>query len=47
MIQLLEEDSKKSYYVWSKWGRIGYKGRNHLETCGNDLDAAKVTFSKK
>ena len=47
MIQLLEEDSKKSYYVWFSWGRDGYKGQNNLVPCENNLDAAKQTFSKK
>ena len=47
VIQLLEEDSKKSYYVWFRWGRVGYNGGNKLVPCGNDLDAAKQTFSKK
>ena len=47
MIQLLEEDSKKSYHVWFRWGRVGYKGQNNLVPCGNNLDAAKLTFSKK
>jgi len=47
VIQLLEEDSKKSYYVWFRWGRVGYKGQNNLVPCGNNLDAAKLTFSKK
>ena len=47
MIQLLEEDSKQSYYVWFRWGRDGYKGQNKLVPFGNDLDTAKQTFSKK
>ncbi|VDI78312.1 poly [ADP-ribose] polymerase, partial [Mytilus galloprovincialis] len=47
MIQLLEEDSKKSYHVWFRWGRVGYKGQNNLIPCGANLDVAKKTFCKK
>lgn len=47
LIQLLEEDGKKAYHVWFRWGRVGYKGQNNLVPCGNNLDAAKKTFCKK
>ncbi|XP_052061319.1 poly [ADP-ribose] polymerase 2-like [Mytilus californianus] len=47
MIQLLEEDSKKSYHVWFRWGRVGYKGQNNLVPCGSNIDLAKKTFCKK
>ncbi|KAK7114291.1 hypothetical protein V1264_000374 [Littorina saxatilis] len=47
IIQLLEESGKKSYHVWMRWGRVGYKGQNNLMSPGGDLDKAKQIFSKK
>ena len=47
IIQLLEETGKKAYYVWQRWGRVGYKGQTNLVTLGGDLDKAKQTFTKK
>ncbi|XP_076469842.1 poly [ADP-ribose] polymerase 2-like [Babylonia areolata] len=47
IIQLLEETSKKVYYVWQRWGRVGYKGQTNLVNTGGDLDKAKNVFDKK
>lgn len=47
LIQLLEDDNKKSYYTWFRWGRVGYSGQNNLVPCGPSLDAAKKHFFKK
>ncbi len=47
VIQLLEDDNKKSYSVWFRWGRVGFKGQSNLVPCGPDLDQAKKHFYKK
>lgn len=47
IIQLLEDDGRKSYSVWFRWGRVGYKGQSNLVPCGPDLDEAKKVFCKK
>lgn len=47
LIQLLEENNAKKYYVWLRWGRVGYNGQNNLEHFGTDLDEAKRFFCQK
>ncbi|KAK7944998.1 hypothetical protein WMY93_000726 [Mugilogobius chulae] len=47
LIQLLEDDSSKSYSVWMRWGRVGKVGQNSLTQCGGDLLKAKDVFKKK
>ncbi|KAK3701458.1 hypothetical protein QZH41_014541 [Actinostola sp. cb2023] len=47
LIQLLEDDVSKKYYVWMRWGRVGFNGQNTLHTCGANLDEAKHIFTKK
>ncbi|XP_041376216.1 poly [ADP-ribose] polymerase 2-like [Gigantopelta aegis] len=47
LIQLLKDDSKTSYYIWQRWGRVGYSGQNNLIPCSTDLDKAKKMFCKK
>ncbi|CAF4852310.1 unnamed protein product [Rotaria sp. Silwood1] len=47
LIQLLEENHSKKYYVWLRWGRVGYTGQNNLEHFGCDLDEAKRFFCQK
>ncbi|CAF5219403.1 unnamed protein product, partial [Rotaria magnacalcarata] len=44
---LLEENNAKKYYVWLRWGRVGYNGQNNLEHFGCDLDDAKRFFCQK
>lgn len=47
LIQLLEDNRAKKYYVWQRWGRVGFSGQNNLVTCGADLEGAKRVFTKK
>ncbi|XP_068998350.1 poly [ADP-ribose] polymerase 2 [Embiotoca jacksoni] len=47
LIQLLKDDSSKSYSVWMRWGRVGKVGQNSLTACGGDLPKAKDFFKKK
>lgn len=47
LIQLLEDNQAKKYYVWQRWGRVGFNGQNNLVTCGPDLEGAKRVFTKK
>ncbi|KAL8613854.1 hypothetical protein ACOMHN_032844 [Nucella lapillus] len=47
IIQLLEETGKKAYYVWQRWGRVGYKGQTNLVQTGGDLLKAQNLFTKK
>jgi poly [ADP-ribose] polymerase len=47
VIQLLEENSKRHYSVWMRWGRVGLPGQNKLEECGTDIEKAKQIFKKK
>lgn len=47
LLQLLEDDSRKAYSVWFRWGRVGARGQSALVPCGSDLDDAKDTFCKK
>ncbi|RIA96512.1 poly polymerase catalytic domain-containing protein [Glomus cerebriforme] len=49
VIQLLQTDSFKEYYVFSKWGRVGYESRSQTGCFGPtaSLDDAKREFIKK
>ncbi|XP_078393741.1 poly [ADP-ribose] polymerase 2, partial [Cetorhinus maximus] len=47
IIQLLEDDGKRNFSVWLRWGRVGKAGQNNLISCGNDLNKAKEIFEKK
>ena len=48
IIQLLQHDSNKnSYYVWNRWGRVGYEGQNALKGPFGDLQRAKNEYQKK
>ncbi|CAF0966657.1 unnamed protein product [Adineta ricciae] len=47
LIQLLEENNNKKYYVWLRWGRVGYTGQTSMETYGSDLNGAKRAFCSK
>ena len=47
VIQLLEDDARKVYSVWQRWGRVGFKGQTNLVPCGPVLDDAKQIFTKK
>ncbi|CAG8726594.1 11589_t:CDS:2, partial [Racocetra persica] len=47
IIQLLESDSGGSYYVYSRWGRVGYDGQHAMLGPWTSLDMAKYEFEKK
>lgn len=47
LLQLLENDSGGSYFVWMRWGRVGYSGQSSLTSFGGNLDRAKSVFGKK
>eukprot|EP00731_Ephydatia_muelleri_P032016 Em0023g523a len=47
ILQLLEEDGKKAYSTWFRWGRVGKTGQSSLTDHGSDLEAAKDCFRKK
>lgn len=48
IIQLLAHDTKSSmYYVWNRWGRVGYSGQNALKGPFTDIDRAKAEYNKK
>lgn len=47
IMQLLEDDKKKSYSTWFRWGRVGKTGQSSLIDHGADLDTAKDSFRKK
>ena len=47
LIQLLEGDGEGQYWVWMRWGRVGFNGQNSLTPCGNSVERAKGIFAKK
>ncbi|CAG8520900.1 3017_t:CDS:1, partial [Cetraspora pellucida] len=47
IIQLLESDSGGNYYVYSRWGRVGYDGQQAMSGPLASLDIAKYEFEKK
>ena len=47
LIQLLEGDGENQYWVWMRWGRVGYNGQNSLTPCGTSVEKAKDIFAKK
>ncbi|CAF3963271.1 unnamed protein product [Adineta steineri] len=47
LIQLLEDNNSKTYYVWLRWGRVGYTGQTNLESFGGKLNDAKRVFCSK
>ncbi|XP_072423624.1 poly [ADP-ribose] polymerase 2 [Chiloscyllium punctatum] len=47
IIQLLEDDAKRHFSVWMRWGRVGKVGQHNLISCGSDLNKAKEIFEKK
>jgi len=47
LIQLLEQDGSKTFSVWMRWGRVGYKGQTSFVSCGSDVGKAKGVFMKK
>lgn len=48
IIQLLQSDtSGNSYYVWNRWGRVGYAGQNALKGPFTDVNRAKADYESK
>ncbi|RHZ86579.1 hypothetical protein Glove_48g40 [Diversispora epigaea] len=47
IIQLLESDSNSSYYVFNKWGRVGYPGQTTTSGPFSSLPLAQHEFQKK
>ncbi|CAG8831578.1 13268_t:CDS:1 [Gigaspora margarita] len=47
IIQLLESDAGANYYVYSRWGRVGYDGQQAMLGPWTSLDTAKYEFEKK
>jgi len=48
IIQLLQSDTAANqFYVWTRWGRVGYPGQNALKGPFSNLDMATSEFNKK
>lgn len=47
ILQLLEEDDKSAFYLFTRWGRVGVDGQLQTEAFGNNLSAAIAAFKKK
>jgi poly [ADP-ribose] polymerase len=48
IIQLLAHDTKANFfYVWNRWGRVGYSGQNALKGPFLDVEKAKAEYNKK
>ncbi|CAG8733027.1 17659_t:CDS:2, partial [Dentiscutata erythropus] len=47
IIQLLKSDSATNYYVYSRWGRVGYDGQHAMIGPWVTLDMAKREFERK
>ncbi|XP_064230884.1 poly [ADP-ribose] polymerase 2 [Aotus nancymaae] len=47
LIQLLEDDAKRNFSVWMRWGRVGKMGQHSLVACSGNLNKAKEIFQKK
>ncbi|XP_010622898.1 poly [ADP-ribose] polymerase 2 [Fukomys damarensis] len=47
LIQLLEDDARRNFSVWMRWGRVGKVGQHSLVACSADLTKAKEIFQKK
>jgi poly [ADP-ribose] polymerase len=48
IIQLLQSDtSGNQFFVWNRWGRVGYSGQNALKGPFGDLNRAKADYEAK
>ena len=48
IIQLLQDDANAGkYWVWNRWGRVGYAGQNALKGPFTDLNRAKNEYESK
>lgn len=46
VLQLLEDATASRWWLWTRWGRVGFKGQSSLVSF-NSLSAAKLAFEKK
>jgi poly [ADP-ribose] polymerase len=47
VLQVLESDSKKTYMVYTRWGRVGVKGQSKLDGPYDSWDRAIEIFTNK
>ncbi|VDL70778.1 unnamed protein product [Nippostrongylus brasiliensis] len=47
LIQLLKSDTEDKYWVFIRWGRVGYRGQTSLTSYENKLEEAKKFFCDK
>ena len=48
IIQLLQSDTdSKRFFVWNRWGRVGYSGQNASKGPFADVEKAKSEYNKK
>ena len=48
IIQLLQSDTSQNvYFVWNRWGRVGYAGQNALKGPFGDVARAKADYESK
>eukprot|EP00457_Paulinella_chromatophora_P004027 gb/GEZN01004037.1/.p1 GENE.gb/GEZN01004037.1/~~gb/GEZN01004037.1/.p1 ORF type:complete len:635 (+),score=148.15 gb/GEZN01004037.1/:24-1907(+) len=45
IIQVLQQGA--TYFLWTRWGRVGEPGQNALKSCGGNVDAAIKAFGQK
>lgn len=47
LMQVLQHNDERIFYVWFRWGRVGKRGQTNLIPCGLNMDKAVQIFSKK
>ncbi|CAK67664.1 unnamed protein product (macronuclear) [Paramecium tetraurelia] len=47
VVQLLKSKSSDTYFVFTRWGRVGVSGQQALQPCGGSLEAAKSGYEQK
>lgn len=48
IIQLLQSDTSQNvFFVWNRWGRVGYAGQNALKGPFGDVNRAKADYESK
>ena len=45
IIQILQKGG--SYFLWTRYGRVGLDGVGSPESCGNSIDSAIKLYNKK
>ncbi|RNF04362.1 putative poly(ADP-ribose) polymerase, partial [Trypanosoma conorhini] len=46
ILQLLQDDSGSMYYLFTRWGRVGYDGQNKTEEFYDDAAARQAFYTK-